>query len=336
MNNVEKKEMKMSRIITILICVALIGCILPIDSVSGQSIDKKLTLGYVAGVQDPFMVLIEKGAEDKAKELGNAEVISQIPGVWSVDVQSPIWKAMAARGVDLVFGCPVDKEALIPVLRDVYQRGVPVITTDTYIGDGDYTSGSDSFVLSAIHTDNIAAGEKAGNALAELLGGKGKVYLQEFHVGVSTSDERSLGFVKAIEQYPDIELVGQNSCDDDQDLAQTQTAAMLKAHPDINGVFGNNLFACLGAAMGVYNAGLSGAVIVVGFDAAPSSVEMLRKGWMDAIVSQQPYKIGQEVAIWAVRYLREGVLPPRKINIGSVLFTKENVNDPEMDKYIYK
>jgi len=323
-------------VIVTLVCTILIGSIIPVASASGQDTGKKLTLGYVAGVQDPFMVLIKKGAEDMAKKLGNVEVISQIPGVWSVDVQAPMWRAMAARGVDLVFGCPVDKEALLPVLRDIYERGIPVITTDTYIGDGDYTSGPDSFVLSAIHTDNIAAGERAGHVLAELLGGKGKVYLQEFHVGVSTSDERSEGFLKAIKQYPDIELVGRNSCNDDQDLAQTQTAAILKAHPDIDGIFGNNLFACLGAATAVHNAGLSGAVIVVGFDAAPPTVEMLRKGWMDAIVSQQPYKIGQEAAKWGVRYLREGVRPPKKINIESVLFTKENVNNPEMDKYIYK
>ena len=47
----------------------------------------KLTFGYVAAVQDPFMVLIRNGAEDKANELGNVEIISQIPGVWNVDVQ---------------------------------------------------------------------------------------------------------------------------------------------------------------------------------------------------------------------------------------------------------
>jgi ribose transport system substrate-binding protein len=282
------------------------------------------------------MVLIQKGAEDKAQELGGVKIISQIPGVWNVDAQSPMWKAMASRGVDLVFGCPVDKEALIPVLKDVYERGIPVITTDTYIGDGDYSDGSDNFVLSAIHTDNIAAGEKGGHALAKLIGEKGKVYLQEFHVGVSTSDERSAGFIKAIKEYPNIELVAQNSCDDDQDLAQTQTTAILKAHPDIVGVFGNNLFACLGAAIAVQNAGLSGAVKVVGFDVAPNVAEMIRKGWMDAAVSQKPYTIGQAAVEWGVKYLREGAEPPKKINVDSVLFTKDNINDPEMDKWIYK
>jgi ribose transport system substrate-binding protein len=296
----------------------------------------KLTFGYVAAVQDPFMVLIQNGAMDKAIELGNIEIISQIPGVWNVDVQSSMWKAMAARKLDLVFGCPVDKEALIPVLRDVYERGVPVITTDTYIGDGDYTSGPDNFPLTAIQTDNIAAGERAGHTLAELLGSQGKVYLQEFHVGVSTSDERSLGFIKAIGQYPEMELISRNSCDDDQDLAQTQTSAILKTHRDLAGVFGNNHFACVGAATAIQNAGLSGAIKVVGFDAAPEIIEMIQKGWMDATVAQQPFKIGQTAVEWGVKYLREGVIPPKSINIGSVLFTKENVDDPKMEKYIYK
>jgi len=297
---------------------------------------ENLTFGYVAAVQDPFMVIIQNGAMDKAKELGNVEIISQIPGVWNVDIQSSMWKAMAARRVDLVFGCPVDKLALIPVLRDVYERGVPIITTDTYIGDGDYTSGSDSFPLTGIQTDNIAAGEQAGHALAKLLDGKGKVYLQEFHVGVSTSDERSIGFINAVKQYSEMELIARNSCDDDQDLAQTQTSAILKAHPDVAGVFGNNLFSSLGAATAIQNAGLSGAVKMVGFDAPPEIIEMIRKGWIDAAVAQQPYKIGQAAVEWGVKYLREGIIPPKSIHIESVLFTKENVNKPEMAKYIYK
>jgi ribose transport system substrate-binding protein len=301
-----------------------------------STIAKNLTFGYVAAVQDPFMVIIQNGAMDKAKELGDIEIIAQIPGVWNVDIQSSMWKAMAARKVDLVFGCPVDKLALIPVLRDVYERGVPIITTDTYIGDGDYTSGSDSFPLAGIQTDNIAAGEQAGHALAQLLNGEGKVYLQEFHVGVSTSDERSIGFINAVKQYPKLELIARNSCDDDQDLAQTQTSAILKAHPDVAGVFANNLFSSLGAATAIQNAGLSGAVKMVGFDAPPEIIEMIRKGWIDAAVAQQPYKIGQAAVEWGVKYLREGITPPKSIHIGSVLFTKENVNKPEMAKYIYK
>jgi ribose transport system substrate-binding protein len=304
-----------------------------------QAVNKssdKLVFGYVAAVQDPFMVLIQNGAMDKAKKLGNIEIISQIPGVWNVEIQSSMWKAMATRKVDLLFGCPVDKEALIPVLRDVYERGVPIITTDTYIGDGDYTSGPDNFPLAAIQTDNVAAGEKAGHTLAKLLNGQGNVYLQEFHVGVSTSDERSLGFIKAIGQYPDMVVVARNSCDDDQDLAQTQTSAVLKAHRNLAGVFGNNLFACIGAATAIQNAGLAGAVEVVGFDAPPEIIEMIRKGWMDAAVAQQPFKIGQTAVEWGVKYLREGLIPPKSIHIESVLFTKENIDDPEMEKFIYK
>ena len=334
-----KRIVRMAVVVLISIVSVWAGGIRAHENGSSTTIDApsdKLIFGYVAAVQDPFMIVIQNGAKDKAKELGGIEIISQIPGVWNVDVQSSMWKAMASRRVDLVFGCPVDKVALIPVLRDVYQRGVPIITTDTYIGDGDYTTGSDSFVLSAIHTDNIAAGEKAGHALAELLNEKGKVYLQEFHVGVSTSDERALGFINAIKKYPHMELVARNSCDDDQDMAQTQTSAILKAHPDIAGVFGNNIFSCIGAATAIHNAGLSGAVKMVGFDAPTEIVEMVRKGWIDATVAQQPYEIGQAAVEWGVKYLRDGVEPPKSINIQSVLITKENVNDPDIEKYFYK
>jgi ribose transport system substrate-binding protein len=131
-------------------------------------------------------------------------------------------------------------------------------------------------------------------------------------------------------------LIARNSCDDDQDLAQTQTNGVLKAHPDVAGVFGNNLFASVGAATAIHNTGLSGAVKIVGFDAPPEIIEMIRKGWMNAAVAQQPYKIGQAAVEWGVKYLREGIVPPKSIHIESVLFTGENVDDPAMERFIYK
>jgi ribose transport system substrate-binding protein len=299
--------------------------------------EEELIIGYIAGILDPFMVKIQDGAEAKAEELGGVIVETQIPEVWSVDVQAPMFTAYANRGdIDLIMGVPVDKEALIPVLKDVYEKGIPIITCDTTIGDGDYTEGSDSFALSAVNTDNIAAGEKAGHALAEMIGEKGEVYLQMFKVGVSTSDERAQGFRNAIAEYPDIEIVAENSCDDDEDLAQTQTAAALKANPDIVGVFGNNLFACLGSAIAVKNAGLSGVVSVVGFDVTPQVAEMLEEGTMQGAVCQKPFEIGSTALELGVEYLRFGEEPDKLVKIGSEILTTENILDPESQELIYK
>ena len=75
---------------------------------------------------------------------------------------------------------------------------------------------------------------------------------------------------------------------------------------------------------------------MVGFDAPPEVIEMIRKSWMNATVAQQPYKIGQTAVEWGVKYLRDAVIPPKSINIGSILITKKNINDPEIEKYIYK
>lgn len=301
-------------------------------SAEGES----LTFGYVAGVQDPFQVLIQKGAEEKAKEYDNVEVVAQIPGDWSVDIQAPMWRAMATRGVDAVFGVPVDREALIPVLRDVHERGTPVMTVDTFIGDGDYTSGPESFVLSGIATDNIAAGEMAGHKMAELIGEEGKVFVSEFQVGVSTSDQRTEGFRQAIAEYPDIEIVGSASADNDPDVANTQVTAALRSHDDLAGVYGNNLFACMGAARAVDSAGLNEAIAMVGFDVDPEIADMIRSGMMDAAVSQRPFDIGQRAVEVAYNAVVEGEDVPKDIKLDAVLFTPENIDDEDMQVHIYQ
>jgi ribose transport system substrate-binding protein len=75
---------------------------------------------------------------------------------------------------------------------------------------------------------------------------------------------------------------------------------------------------------------------MIGFDAPPEIIDMIKKGWIDATVAQQPYKIGQTAVELGFKFLKEGILPPKSINIEAILLSKENINNPEMEKYIYK
>ncbi len=66
----------------------------------------------------------------------------------------PILEALVARGgFDFLIVVPTSNEALIAPLKKISDKGIPMITTDTYLGDGDYSKASDiSFPLAYIGT----------------------------------------------------------------------------------------------------------------------------------------------------------------------------------------
>jgi ribose transport system substrate-binding protein len=294
-----------------------------------------IKIGFLAGVQDPFYFTMQRGAAQAAADLG-VELVVQIPDNWNTTVQTPMLEAMVARGdLDFLFLAPVDKEAMVAPLQNAYDAGLPLLTVDTFIGDGDYANGPVTFPLSYIGSNNVQGGEIGCNALAEAIGGAGKVYIQNVKPGISTTDQREEGCKNALENYPDITLVGVDYNDDDPSKAQAQVEAMLQREPDLAGIFGTNVFSAQGAGQVVQNQGLSGKVKVVAFDATETAIEMLKEGTVDLVIAQKPFDMGYFAVEMGLAYLDDITSIPARIPTGYQVITIDNVDDPEVAKYIY-
>jgi ribose transport system substrate-binding protein len=296
------------------------------------------TFAYMAGIADPFMYMIERGAQAKAEELGVELLTAEYPRAWGPEIQVPILEALTARGgFDLLIVVPTSTDALIAPLQRVHDRGIEIITADTFLGDGDYAQESNySFPLAYIGTDNEQGGYEVGLHLAELIEGNGKVYINTTNPDVSSVSGRRDGFLRAMEEYPEITVVGIDYNLDVQETAQAQTAAVLQAHPDLKGVFGTNLFSAQGVYQAVVNAGLTGAVKIASWDATVDLINALREGHVDLVLAQKPYEIGYLAVEWGYRHLTEGVEVPKRVTPGFFFFTRENVDDPESQQFIYQ
>jgi ribose transport system substrate-binding protein len=299
---------------------------------------EELTFAYMSGIADPFMFMIEKGAQAKADELGVKLMTAEYPKAWGPDVQVPILEAMAARGgFDFLIVVPTSTEALIIPLKKIHDKGIPMITTDTYLGDGDYSKPSNySFPLAYIGTDNELGGYEVGKRLADMIGKSGKVYINTTNPDVSSVNGRRDGFLRAMKEFPNIEVVGIDYNLDVQETAQLQTAAVLQANPDLKGIFGTNLFSAQGAYRAVVNAGLTGAVKVASWDAGMDQINALKEGQIDFTLAQKPYEIGYLAVEWGYKYLTEDAEVPKKVIPGFFFFTQDNVDDPDAQQYIYK
>jgi ribose transport system substrate-binding protein len=152
-------------------------------------------------------------------------------------VQTPIRKPTSRGDLDYIVIAPVDKEQMVAPLQAALDAGIKVITVDTFLGDGDYVNGPVTFPISYIGSDNVEGGRIAGNALVEALGGQGKVFIENTNPGVSSVDDRAIGFQEVIAANPDMEFVGMEYCEDDANIAAEQVSVVLQREPELAGIF---------------------------------------------------------------------------------------------------
>jgi ribose transport system substrate-binding protein len=331
---------KMLRIAVLLIAavaiVGLLGCG-GAKKEAAQAKDKSTyKVGFVGGIVHPFTSQVERGLSETAKALG-VELVTQLPESWEPAVQTPMIDALLGQGgLDLLVVIATDKSALIPVLQRVHDAGIPVVTADTFIGDGIYEPGHPvTFPLSYIGSDNVEGGRIAGEALAKAVNFKGKVYVQSVTAGISTTDQRFQGFEAAIKKFPGMKIVGIDYNDADAAKATAQTTAVLQRVPDLVGIFGTNDHSSIGAGLAVKNAGLQDKVTVIAFDATKAAIENIESGVIDMAVAQKPYEMGYYSMLVGYLYLKGLSYSPKRISTGYEVITRENYKDPQYAKWVY-
>ena len=123
--------------------------------------------------------------------------------------------------------------------------------------------------------------------------------------------------------------------DDDANKAASQLQSVYARNSDLAGVFGANLFSALGAANGVQQAGQSGKIKVVAFDAPTSIVGNIKSGLIDAAIAQHPAEIGYFGVMSAYAHLT-GQSIPTQVGTGFTVMDKANVDQPEVARFVYQ
>jgi len=284
---------------------------------------------------DAFYITMREGAQRAADALG-IDFSWQGAEEFEPVMQTPVLDAVIARGPDAILIAPTDSNQLIGPLQRANDAGIPVVTVDTFIDDGQYQDGQGpgDFPISYVASDNIEGGRIAARAMAEAIGEEGAVYVSNVRPGISTTDQREEGFKAEMENYPDITVMDTQYNENDASMAASQFQAVLAREPDLAGVFGANLFSALGAANGVQNAGMGDDITVIAFDAPESIVGEIDTGVVDMAIAQHPAEIGYFGVMVAYAHLT-GQSVPRLIGTGFTVIDESNVDDPEIQKFIY-
>jgi ribose transport system substrate-binding protein len=244
------------------------------------------------------------------------------------DQQIQVVENFTSRRVSGIVLAPLDSQALVNPVASAKQAGVPTVVIDSDLK-------SDKQV-SFVATDNFKGGQMGGDHLAKLLGGKGSVLLLRYQVGSASTEAREAGFLDAIQKHPDIKIVSADQYSGaTRELAYQAAQNLLNRYGSkIQGVFCPCEAVTVGMTKALQDRGLAGGKVkVVGFDAGTQSVRDLQGGDVQALVVQNPVRMGYLGVVTMVRHL-QGKPVEKRVDTGVSVATRDNMKQPEIDELL--
>lgn len=230
------------------------------------------------------------------------------------------------QGFDAIILAPSDADALVPPVETAHEKDIPVIIIDSALNS--------DLPVSYIATDNVAAAELAAETMAKLIGEQGDVAILSYVPSAASAIDRETGFEKGIEKYKNINIVAKQYSQSDKARALSVTEDILTSNPNLAGYFSANNRSALGAAQAILQKGLKDQVVHVAFDADPDEISGLQEGTIDALVVQNPYKMGYLAVENALKVIN-GEEVEKRIDTGVTIVTMENFNDPQIQELLF-
>jgi ribose transport system substrate-binding protein len=294
---------------------------------SCQRAGKKRIAVVPKGNSHVFWVFIHAGAAAAGQQLG-VEVLWNGPAQETeYDRQMQIVDSMIAQHVDGLAVAAAEKKALNRSLDRAAQLGIPVVVFDSGVDSTNY--------MTFLATNNYQGGQMGARELAQLVGGKGRVALLMHAPGSGSTMDRERAFEDVMKaEFPKIEIVARQYGMSDRSKAMAAAENFLTAHPDLDGIFASSEPSSVGAALAIKSRGLSGKVKFVSFDASDSLIEDLKGGTINAMVVQDPFKIGFESVKTLVDKLN-GITPPKRIDLPPRVIHKDDLDKPDVHNLLY-
>jgi ribose transport system substrate-binding protein len=222
---------------------------------------------------------------------------------------------MVDAGAKLLFLGPRDSKLLTPVVKKLHGQGIHIVLLTRRIESNDF----DSYI--SPNDFNIA--RAAGAYLGKHLGGKGRVLMLEGVPSATTAIQRSAGFRKALEDFPDMRVVTVKTGNYSRTGGLSATESALKDGIVFDAIFSHNDAMAAGSRLALRAAGIDPrSVPTIGIDYLQETRDAIRKG--EQLASFTYPTCGKEGARVAVDILN-GKTVPKYIEVPSQIVTRENV-----------
>jgi len=271
----------------------------------------------------PYFSSCADGALQAAKQLGNVQLIYDGPTDGSPEKAASMIDKWTLKGVDVIAVSPNDPNVLAPAMKKAREKGVHVITWDA---DG-VPEAREFFV-------NQATAREIGYALVDTmakdLGGAepdGEVAIITATLTAANQNEWMKYMKERLPTYPKLKLVAVKPSNEDQKLAFQVAQDLMKAYPNLRGIFAISSVAFPGAAEAVKQAGRKGSVLVTGLSTPNDMREYVKDGTVVSVVLWNTLDLGY-LTVHAAEALTRNKLKPGAASVeAGKLGTKKIVGD---------
>jgi erythritol transport system substrate-binding protein len=310
---------RISTLLAILfVMTSLLGGVGSIDTAAAQDGDKGLIAIIVPPMDNPFFKAEADAAQDQAEELGYETLVLVHDN--DVNKQDQMFDTAISSGAVAIVCDNADKDATVAAVQKAKDAGIPTFLFDREISET-------GVAIAQIVSNNYQGATLGGQEFVDLMGEAGQYVELTGPDFDNNAQIRSQGYHDIIDQYPDMEMVAQQSANWSQTEAFEKMETILQANPDIKGVITGNDTMALGASAALQAAGRDD-VIVVGFDGIPEVVDEVKAGRINATVMQPATTLARMAVEQADAYLEAGGETdlPEKQSVDCILITPENAD----------
>lgn len=283
------------------------------------------------GTSHAFWKSVEDGARQAGEEFGVTILWDGPQRETEIDRQRAILENMLNQDADAVAIAPLDEQGMARPIQNVIRRGVPVVIFDSNVNAEGY--------VSFVATDNEVGGGLGGLRMNAILKERGvdaaDIMVLRYAEGSGSTLRREKGFVDRVSDAGH-NIVAQQFTDGTPEGALSVASNMLSGLVEdgkltVQGIFASNESTSMGLLRALDRLARTGVdlseTVVVGFDSSPDLVAALESGVFDALVVQNPKRMGYLAVQTLVAHL-DGESVETSIDTGAELVVKESLVTP--------
>ncbi len=205
----------------------------------------------------------------KTTVLGPTEwdVVQQIATIEQVIPSKPT--GLLINGTDPSIASAIDKAVAAGIPTVVYDSDIPKSKRHAFLG-----------------TDWYDIGRLQGEAMVELIGGRGKIAYIGL-VGQVNMENGFRGLLDVLAKYPAIEVIGKYDSQGSTENVAKITSDLIAANPDLAGLCGFDAITGPGIGLAVREAGKAGQIKVTTVDWEPEHLKLVREGVIQVLIGQK-------------------------------------------------
>lgn len=295
-----------------------------------SSLPKGKKLGVlVITLANPYWTEMRNRYNEWSAEMDVAVEVMAAPTEGDLKSQLETLEAMTAKDYDAIIVTPMDPFNLIPGVLKANAKGTPIVCSGPAI-DAQALKDSGGRLNGWISAAFADQGRLAAEDMVKRLGAEGgEVAIIEGIPGAGQSEARKRGALGVFESAPNLSVVSVQPGRWDRNLAFDITTNLIRAHPQLKGIYCANDVMALAAADALAAAGKTNGVLIYGTDFIPEARAAIREGKLAGSTTFSQAAWTRGAVVFALKLAEGAGDLPERLDIPIRLATQENIGEFE-------